>query len=73
MQNVQLNEVDTNKTEVYSVWVIPSEDVTVRLTEEEARDKFRKGCEGVKKVYSVNVEKVDVGTFIYQCVYLFIV
>ncbi|WMV55407.1 hypothetical protein MTR67_048792 [Solanum verrucosum] len=35
----------------------------VRLTEEETRDKFRRGCEGVKKVYSVNVEKVDIGTF----------
>lgn len=98
MQNVQLNEADTNKTEVYSVWAIPSEDVSVRvkklmgglrsefggpqfephvtvvgavrLTEEEARDKFRRGCEGVKKVYSVNVEKVDIGTFFYQCVYL---
>ncbi|XP_049388306.1 cyclic phosphodiesterase-like [Solanum stenotomum] len=83
MQNVQLKEADTNKTEVYSVWAIPSEDVSVRvkklmgslrsefggpqfephvtvvgavrLTEEEARDKFRKGW---KKVYSVNVEKV---------------
>ncbi|XP_015068002.1 cyclic phosphodiesterase-like [Solanum pennellii] len=98
MQNVQINEAETNKTDVYSVWAIPSEDVSVRvkklmgslrsefggpqfephvtvvgavrLTEEEARDKFRKGCEGVKKVYSGTVEKIDIGTFFYQCVYL---
>lgn len=98
MQNVQLNEAETTKTEVYSVWGIPSEEFSdrvkklmgglrsefggpqfephvtvvgaIRLTEKEARDKFRKGCESVKKVYSANVEKVDSGTFFYQCVYL---
>ncbi|KAM3306789.1 cyclic phosphodiesterase-like [Capsicum chacoense] len=42
----------------------------IKLSEEEARDKFRKGCGEVKKVYSGTVEKVDVGTFFYQCVYL---
>nr|XP_033511006.1 cyclic phosphodiesterase-like isoform X2 [Nicotiana tomentosiformis] len=41
----------------------------IRLTEDEARDKFRKGCEGVK-AYNATVEKVDTGTFFYQCVYL---
>ncbi|PHU19010.1 Cyclic phosphodiesterase [Capsicum chinense] len=42
----------------------------IKLSEEEARDKFIKGCGEVKKVYSGTVEKVDVGTFFYQCVYL---
>lgn len=41
----------------------------IMLTEDEARDKFRKGCEGVK-AYNVTVEKVGTGTFFYQCVYL---
>ncbi|CAN4091885.1 unnamed protein product [Withania somnifera] len=95
MQDVQLD----TKTEVYSVWGLPSEDVSnrikklmnglrlefggpqfephvtivgaIRLSEEEARDKFRKGSqEGVKVVYTGVVEKVDVGTSFYQCVYL---
>ncbi|KAG5577194.1 hypothetical protein H5410_057328, partial [Solanum commersonii] len=81
MQSVQLNEADTNKTEklisgLRSEFGGPQFEphVTVvgvvRLTEEETRDKFRRGSEGVKKVYSVNVEKVDNGTFFYQCVYL---
>ncbi|MCD7451667.1 hypothetical protein HAX54_012988 [Datura stramonium] len=97
MQEVEISGTET-KTEVYSVWGLPSEDVrdrvkklmdglrsefggpqfephvtvvgAIRLTEAEARDKFRKGCEGVKKVYSATVEKVDTGTFYYQCVYL---
>ncbi|PHT49449.1 hypothetical protein CQW23_09196 [Capsicum baccatum] len=37
---------------------------TIKLSEEEARDKFRKGCGEVKKVYSGTVEKFDVG-FVY--------
>ncbi|KAM3393924.1 hypothetical protein P3S68_002925 [Capsicum galapagoense] len=36
----------------------------IKLSEEEARDKFRKGCGEVKKVYSGTVEKFDVG-FVY--------
>ncbi|KAF3638905.1 Cyclic phosphodiesterase [Capsicum annuum] len=97
MQKVKLTEAE-NKTDVYSVWGLPSEEVSnrvkklmnglrsefggaqfephvtvvgaIKLSEEEARDKFRKGCGEVKKVYSGTVEKVDVGTFFYQCVYL---
>ncbi|PHU19003.1 Cyclic phosphodiesterase [Capsicum chinense] len=97
MQKVKLTEVE-NKTDVYSVWGLPSEEVSnrvkklmnglrsefggaqfephvtvvgaIKLSEDEARDKFRKGCGEVKKVYSSTVEKVDVGTFFYLCVYL---
>ncbi|KAG9158862.1 hypothetical protein Leryth_017880 [Lithospermum erythrorhizon] len=85
--------------QVYSVWGLPSEDVTPRvkklmetlrsefnapyfephvtivgaiaLSEAEARDIFKKACEGLKS-YDANVEKVDTGTFFYQCVYLLI-
>ena len=41
----------------------------IRLTEEEARDKLKKACEGLKG-YNVTVEKVATGTFFYQCVFL---
>lgn len=36
----------------------------IKLSEEEARDKFRKGCGEVKKVYGGTIEKFDVG-FVY--------
>ncbi|CAN4105688.1 unnamed protein product [Withania somnifera] len=42
---------------------------SIRLTEAEARDSFKKACQMVKP-YSATVEKVDTGTFYYQCVYL---
>ncbi|XP_055806293.1 cyclic phosphodiesterase-like [Solanum dulcamara] len=41
----------------------------IRLTEAEARDRFKKACETVKP-YSATVDKIDTGTFYYQCVYL---
>ncbi|KAL0398410.1 UNVERIFIED_CONTAM: Cyclic phosphodiesterase [Sesamum radiatum] len=39
------------------------------LPESEARDKFNKACEELK-AYNASVEKVDTGTFFYQCVFL---
>nr|XP_043621631.1 cyclic phosphodiesterase [Erigeron canadensis] len=85
------------KKDVYSVWALPSEDVSDRvkklmvglrsefggpqfephvtvvgaisLTEDEARDKFKKACQGLK-AYNASVDKVDTGTFFYQCVFL---
>ncbi|XP_071701241.1 cyclic phosphodiesterase [Rutidosis leptorrhynchoides] len=39
------------------------------LTEDEARDKLKKACEGLK-VYDATVEKVATGNFFYQCVFL---
>ncbi|XP_009615094.1 cyclic phosphodiesterase [Nicotiana tabacum] len=41
----------------------------IRLTEAEALDRLKKACDTVKP-YSATVEKVDCGTFYYQCVYL---
>lgn len=41
----------------------------ISLTESEARDRFKKACEGLKP-YSATVEKVATGTFFYQCVFL---
>ncbi|CAK9152657.1 unnamed protein product [Ilex paraguariensis] len=41
----------------------------ISLTEGDARDKFRKACEGLK-AYSATVERVATGTFFYQCVFL---
>lgn len=41
----------------------------IRLTEAEARDRFKKACEKLKP-YSATVDKTDTGTFYYQCVYL---
>ncbi|KAL7590845.1 cyclic phosphodiesterase [Lactuca sativa] len=41
----------------------------ISLTEEEARDKLKKACEGLK-AYNATVEKVATGTFFYQCVFL---
>ncbi|KAJ9566160.1 hypothetical protein OSB04_002126 [Centaurea solstitialis] len=86
-----------SKTDVYSVWAIPAEEVTarvkkvmlglrsefggpefephvtvvgaIRLTEEEARERLKKSCEGLKG-YNVTVEKVATGSFFYQCVFL---
>lgn len=41
----------------------------ISLSETEALDKFKKACDGLKP-YTAKVEKVTVGTFFYQCVYL---
>ncbi|KAL8103511.1 cyclic phosphodiesterase-like isoform X1 [Apium graveolens] len=41
----------------------------ISLTESEARDKFAKACHGLK-AYNASVEKVETGTFYYQCVFL---
>ncbi|GFZ06171.1 RNA ligase/cyclic nucleotide phosphodiesterase family protein [Actinidia rufa] len=41
----------------------------ISLTEEDALDKFRAACHGVK-AYTATVEKVAAGTFFYQCVFL---
>ncbi|CAH9114263.1 unnamed protein product [Cuscuta epithymum] len=41
----------------------------MRLTEREARDKFRKACVGLKP-YGATVSKVATGPFFYQCVFL---
>ncbi|CAN4082153.1 unnamed protein product [Withania somnifera] len=41
----------------------------IRLTEAEARDRFKQVKEIVKP-YSATVDKIDTGTFYYQCVYL---
>ncbi|KAL6992343.1 hypothetical protein U1Q18_010451 [Sarracenia purpurea var. burkii] len=41
----------------------------ISLTEEDAVDKFRSACRGVK-AYTATVEKVATGTFFYQCVFL---
>ncbi|XP_057512235.1 cyclic phosphodiesterase-like [Actinidia eriantha] len=41
----------------------------ISLTEEDAPDKFRAACHGVK-AYTASVEKVAPGTFFYQCVFL---
>lgn len=41
----------------------------ISLTEDDAIQKFRSACEGLK-VYDASVERVATGTFFYQCVYL---
>lgn len=41
----------------------------IRLTEAQARDLFKIACQKLKP-YSAKVEKIDAGTFYYQCVYL---
>lgn len=41
----------------------------ISLTESEARDKFSKACQGLK-AYNATAEKVETGTFFYQCVFL---
>ncbi|XP_076924690.1 cyclic phosphodiesterase-like [Bidens hawaiensis] len=41
----------------------------IKLTEDDAREKLKKACEGLK-VYNATVEKVETGTFFYQCVFL---
>ncbi|CAL5410048.1 unnamed protein product [Camellia sinensis] len=41
----------------------------ISLTEDDALDKFRAACHGVKP-YTATVEKVATGTFFYQCVFL---
>lgn len=41
----------------------------IDLTEREARDKFKKACDGLK-LYNAKVERVATGSFFYQCVYL---
>ncbi|KAL0305571.1 UNVERIFIED_CONTAM: Cyclic phosphodiesterase [Sesamum radiatum] len=41
----------------------------ISLTESDARDKFNKVCEELK-AYNSSVEKVDTGSFFYQCVFL---
>uniref|UniRef100_A0A5B7C2D0 Putative RNA ligase/cyclic nucleotide phosphodiesterase family protein n=1 Tax=Davidia involucrata TaxID=16924 RepID=A0A5B7C2D0_DAVIN len=41
----------------------------ISLTEDDAREKFRSACEGLK-AYGASVEKVATGTFFYQCVFL---
>lgn len=41
----------------------------ISLTEDDARYKLKKACEGLKS-YNATVEKVATGTFFYQCVFL---
>ncbi|CAN1847304.1 Cyclic phosphodiesterase [Linum perenne] len=41
----------------------------VSLTEQDALNKFKSACEGVK-AYTATVDRVAAGTFFYQCVYL---
>lgn len=41
----------------------------ISLTEDEARDKLQKACEGLKQ-YNATVDKMATGTFFYQCVFL---
>ena len=41
----------------------------ISLATDDALNKFRSACEGVKP-YTATVERVDTGTFFYQCVYL---
>ncbi|VFQ58823.1 unnamed protein product [Cuscuta campestris] len=41
----------------------------IRLTESEARDKFRQACEGLQ-AYGAAVSKVATGPSFYQCVFL---
>ncbi|XP_076888183.1 cyclic phosphodiesterase-like [Bidens hawaiensis] len=41
----------------------------ISLTEDDAREKLKKACEGLK-AYNATVDKVEIGTFFYQCVFL---
>ncbi|GMY37724.1 cyclic phosphodiesterase-like isoform X1 [Fagus crenata] len=43
----------------------------ISLTPEDAIDKFRSACEGLK-AYTATVDRVATGTFFYQCVFLLI-
>ncbi|KAF3451360.1 hypothetical protein FNV43_RR07455 [Rhamnella rubrinervis] len=43
----------------------------ISLTPDDALDKFRSACQGLK-VYTATVERVATGNFFYQCVYLLI-
>jgi 2'-5' RNA ligase len=43
----------------------------ISLTAEEALEKFRSACDGVR-AHNVAVDRVATGTFFYQCVYLLI-
>ncbi|KAG5254343.1 cyclic phosphodiesterase [Salix suchowensis] len=64
----------------YSVWAIPPEDVRERLkklmgglrsdlTEQDALEKFRSACEGLK-AYQVKTDRTVTGAFPSQCLYL---
>ncbi|KAK3206688.1 hypothetical protein Dsin_020734 [Dipteronia sinensis] len=41
----------------------------INLTAEDAAEKFKSACEGLK-AYNCSVDRVATGTFFYQCVYL---
>lgn len=41
----------------------------IKLTEDDAREKFKKACDGLK-AYNATVEKIATGDFFYQCVFL---
>ncbi|XP_058188591.1 cyclic phosphodiesterase-like [Rhododendron vialii] len=41
----------------------------ISLTEDDAFDKFRAACQGVR-AYTATVERVATGTFFYQCIFL---
>ncbi|KAK3206693.1 hypothetical protein Dsin_020739 [Dipteronia sinensis] len=41
----------------------------INLTAEDAAEKFKSACEGLK-AYNCSVDRVVTGTFFYQCVYL---
>lgn len=41
----------------------------IRLTEQDALEKFRSACDGLK-AYTATVDRVATGIFFYQCVYL---
>ncbi|TXG66595.1 hypothetical protein EZV62_007870 [Acer yangbiense] len=41
----------------------------INLTAEDAAEKFKLACEGLK-AYNCSVDRVATGTFFYQCVYL---
>ena len=43
----------------------------IRLTPQDALNKFRSACEGVK-AYQATVDQVSIGTTFYQCVFLLI-
>ncbi|CAN1752443.1 Cyclic phosphodiesterase, partial [Linum perenne] len=71
---------------IYSVWAAPPDDVRDRLkklmdglrlifgspefqTEQDALNKFKSPSEGVK-AYTATMDRLAIGTFFYQCVYL---
>ncbi|XP_057949731.1 cyclic phosphodiesterase-like [Malania oleifera] len=41
----------------------------IELAEDDAVQKFKSACDGLR-AYTASVDKVDTGTFFYQCVYL---